>query len=278
MSEPPASIGIVGLGLMGGSLALALRRTWPGTTLLGTDHDPLTVRRAMDRGVVDVAGPDLDAVRPASLIVLALPVLAIRQAIRGLAAAGALLTDLASTKVEVMRWAGEVGADLVGGHPMCGRERSGLEAADPDLYQDATWMLTRADPRVEALVRAAGARPLVMEAERHDRLVAGVSHAAFVVSAAYMLGVAASPDWEAAAPLAASGFRDMTRLAAGDPEMEAGIAQTNTANLAAALDAFEASLRRFRRHLEHDDPRLAELFEEARRARERWEQERAGAS
>lgn len=268
-------MGIVGLGFMGGSLALALRRAWPETALLGCDRDPETVRRAIERGVVEVAGPDLDAVRPAGLIVLALPVLAEREALRALAGASALLTDLASTKAEVMRWAEAAGADLVGGHPMCGRERSGLEAADPDIYRDATWVLTRAEPRIEAMVRAVGARPVVIDAERHDRLVAGVSHAAFVVSSAYLLGVAGSPDWPEAAGLAASGFRDLTRLAAGDPEMEAGIVSTNRAHLAAALDAFEGALHRLRRHMDNDDPRLAELFEEARRTRERWEQGRA---
>lgn len=261
---------------MGGSLALALRRAWPETALLGCDRDPLTLRRALEQGVVDVAGPDLDAVRPAGLIVVAVPVLAEREVLRGLAGVPALLTDVASTKADVMRWAAEASVDLVGGHPMCGRERSGLEVADPGLYQGATWVLTRPEPRLEALVTAVGAHPVVIEAESHDRLVAGVSHAAFVVSTAYMLGLAGSAEWPAAAALAASGFRDMTRLAGGDPEMEAGIARTNAANLAAALDAFEAALHRIRRHLDHDDPRLAELFEEARRARQRWEQDHAG--
>ena len=274
------SVGIVGLGLMGGSLALALRRAWPETALLACDRDPTTVRRALERGVVDVAGTDLDAVRLAHVIVLAVPVTAMRDALRGLAGGPALLTDVASTKAEVMQWAEEVGADLVGGHPMCGREQSGLEAADPGLYEGATWVLTRAEPRVEALVRAVGARPVVVDPERHDRLVASVSHAAFVLSAAYLLSVAASPDWPEAGRLAATGFRDMTRLAGGDPEMEAGIARTNRANLAAALDAFEAALQRVRRHIDQDDPRLAELFEEARRTRERWrerqEHDRAG--
>ena len=269
------SVGIVGLGLMGASLALALRRAWPETALLGCDRDPLTVRRALERNVVDVAGPDLDAVGAADLVVLAVPVLAMRDLLPRFSGSRALLTDLSSTKAEVMRWAAAAGVRLVGGHPMCGRERSGIEAADADLYRDATWVLTRDEPRVEALARAAGAHPVVIDAERHDELVAGVSHAAFVVSAAYMLSVAGSPAWPDAARLAASGFRDMTRLAAGDAEMEAGIARTNAQHLAAALDAFEAALARIRRHLDRDDARLGELFEEARAARLRWEERHA---
>ena len=269
------SVGIVGLGLMGSSLALALRRAWPETALLGCDRDPLTVRRAIDRGVVDVAGPDLDAVAPAGLLVLAVPVPTMRDLLPRLAGGPALVTDLGSTKAELMAWAAAAGLDLVGGHPMCGRERSGIEAADADLYRGATWVLTRAEPRVQALVEAVGARPVVLDADRHDELVAGVSHAAFVLSAAYMLSVAGSPGWSDAAGLAASGFRDMTRLAAGDPEMEAGIARTNARHLGAALDAFEAALARIRRHLDRDDARLAELFEEARAARLRWEERHA---
>lgn len=264
------SVGVVGLGLMGASLALALRRAWPEAALLGCDTDPLTVRRALERGIVDVAGPDLDAVRPAALIVIAVPVPATRGVLGGLRGSSALVTDVGSTKVEVGTWAAEAGVDFVGGHPMCGRERSGVDAADPDLYAGATWVLTRREPRLQALVEAVGARPLVLDPDRHDRLVAGVSHAAFVLSAAYMLSVAGSPEWPEAAQLAASGFRDMTRLAAGDPAMETGIVQTNRENLDRALDAFEAALARLRRHVERGDPRLAELFEEARAARERW--------
>jgi len=126
--------------------------------------------------------------------------------------------------------------------------------------------------RDHATSRVQFERPIAsFQALRHrlaDSLVAGVSHSAFVVSAAYLLSVVGSPDWPAAGPLAASGFRDMTRLAAGDPEMYAGIARTNRAHLAEALDRFEAALARLRRHLDHDDPRLAELFEEARAVRE----------
>lgn len=264
------SVGIVGLGLMGASLALALRRAWPETAILGCDRDPLTVRRAIDRGIVDVGGPDLDAVRPAALVVIAVPVLASREILLGLRGARALITDMGSTKADVAAWAEAAGVDFVGGHPMCGRESSGIEAADAGLFQGATWVLTRAEPRLESMVRAAGGRPVLMDAARHDELVAPVSHAAFVLSAAYMLSAAASRDWPEASRLAASGFRDMTRLAGGDPQMEVSIVRTNRANLERALDGFEAALARLRRHIEHDDPRLAELLEEARSARERW--------
>lgn len=270
-------MGIVGLGLMGGSLALALREARPDLTLLGCDRDPRVCRLAMDRGLVALAGPDLDAVRAADLVVLAVPATAIRGLLSGLAAVP-LVTDVASTKADVVRWAEEAGLEFVGGHPMCGVESSGLEAAQAGLFRGAPWVLSRPHPLLEELVRAVGAVPVVIEPARHDRLVAGVSHAAFMVSIGYVLALAEDPEWPEMSALAAGGFRDLSRLAAGDPEMYAAIAHTNRENILAALAAVEAALARLRRHLEHDDPRLVELFEEARSARRRWEAEHAAPS
>jgi prephenate dehydrogenase len=109
-----------------------------------------------------------------------------------------------------------------------------------------------------------------MDAETHDRLVAGVSHAAFLLSVGYVLSLSARSDWPEAQKLAASGFRDMSRLAAGDPSLYVGISRTNRVQLLEQLDAISATLGRLRRHLDADDPRLVELFEEARSVRERW--------
>jgi prephenate dehydrogenase len=104
----------------------------------------------------------------------------------------------------------------------------------------------------------------------HDRLVAGVSHAAFMLSVGYVLALSRRGDWRGASDVAGSGFRDMSRLAGGDPELYAGVARTNRENMVQMLDAVIAELSRLRRHLEADDPRLVELFEEARNVRERW--------
>src|SRR5205807_1461078 len=257
---------------MGGSLGLALRRTgWPVT---GLDSDPAVSARALELGAIGEVERDVTS---AEVVVLAVPLMAMPAALREIARqapAGVVVTDLCSTKATVMRWAEEAGVDLIGGHPLCGSARSGIEAARDDLYEGAPWALTRPDPLVEELVVAAGAHPLVVDASEHDRLVAGSSHLAFVLSAAYMLAEAGSPDWPAMAALTGSGFRDLTRLAGGDPEMYAGIGRTNRENILQRLADFEASLERFRRNLEADDPRLAELFEEARAARQRWEASR----
>jgi prephenate dehydrogenase len=112
-----------------------------------------------------------------------------------------------------------------------------------------------------------------MDAVTHDRLVAGVSHAAFMLSVGYVLALSRNRDWPEASRLAAGGFRDMSRLAAGDPDLYAGVVRTNRENLLEVLDAVSKELTRLHRHLEADDPRLVELFEEAKAVRERWTRE-----
>ena len=258
-------VGILGLGLMGSSLALALRRARPDLSLVGSDADVVTMRRALALGLVEEGDP-----RTADVVVLAVPIAAMPEALAGLSGRGGIVTDLASTKAHVMRWAAAAGVDLVGGHPMCGREQAGIDAADPDIFRGAPWVLTRDEPAVTGLVRAVGSSPVFMDAERHDRLVAGVSHAAFVLSAAYVLALSGDADWEAMQRVAGSGFRDMSRLAAGDPGLYAAIVSTNREHIADALRAVEAAVARARRHLEAGDGRLVELLEEARRTRERW--------
>jgi prephenate dehydrogenase len=260
---------------MGSSLALALKEARPDLVVVGSDRDPITVRKAVDRGIVETASADLAVVEIADIVVVAVPILALRQVfsnLRGLVP-GKVVTDVASTKVSVMEWAAASGIDLVGGHPMCGKEMAGVDAADAAIFKGAPWVLTRLDPTVVQLVESVGAHPLVMDAEAHDRLVAGVSHAAFLLSVGYVLSLSGRPDWPEASKLAASGFRDMSRLAAGDPSLYAGIARTNRVHLMEQLDAISATLARIRRHLDADDPRLVELFEEARSMRERWKKE-----
>ena len=266
------AVAIVGLGLMGSSLALALKEARPELVIVGSDRDPMTLRKAVDRGIVESASGDMAVVEMADIVVLAVPILALQQVFGSLSGvvAGKVVTDMASTKAGVMKWASASGIDLVGGHPMCGKEKAGIDAADASIFKDAPWVLTSADPAVTGLVEAVGAYPLVMDPETHDRLVAGVSHAAFLLSVGYVLSLSGRSDWAQASKLAASGFRDMSRLAAGDPTLYAGIARTNRENLIEQLDGISAALGRLRRHLEDDDPRLVELFEEARAVRERW--------
>jgi prephenate dehydrogenase len=266
------TVAVVGLGLMGSSFALALKEARPEIVVVGSDTDSMTLRKALDRGIVASASADTSVVDMAEVIVIGAPIRAMRGVFAQLAGRtqGRVVTDMASTKADVMEWAAASGIDLVGGHPMAGKETSGIDAADVSVFRGAPWVLTRSDPVLAGLVEAVGAHPIVMDAETHDRLVAGVSHAAFLLSVGYVLALSRRPDWPEASKLAAGGFRDMSRLAAGDPELYAGVARTNRAHLVEQLDAISAELVRLRRHLEADDPRLVELFEEARAVRERW--------
>ncbi|HYM66373.1 MAG TPA: prephenate dehydrogenase/arogenate dehydrogenase family protein, partial [Patescibacteria group bacterium] len=216
-----ATVAVVGLGLMGSSFAMALKAALPEIAVAGSDPDGAVLRKALDRGVVDTASADLAVVDLADVVVVGAPIRALRTLFPMLAgrAAGKVVTDMASTKSTVMGWASAAGVDLVGGHPMCGKEASGIDAADPNIFKDAPWVVTRPESRVTELIEAVGAHPVVLDAQTHDRLVAGVSHAAFLLSVGYVLALSHRADWPEASRLAASGFRDMSRLAAGDPEL-----------------------------------------------------------
>jgi prephenate dehydrogenase len=257
---------------MGSSFALALKDARPDVVVVGSDTDPRTLRKALDRGIVASASADTSVADIADVVVIGAPIKAMREVFAQLSGrmGGKVATDMASTKASVMEWAAAAGIDLVGGHPMCGKEKAGIDAADASVFKGAAWVLTREEPVLFDLIQAVGAHPIVLDAETHDRLVAGVSHAAFLLSVGYVLALSRRADWPEASRLAAGGFRDMSRLAAGDPTLYAGVAKTNRAHLIEQLDAVSAELARLRRHLEADDPRLVELFEEAQAVRERW--------
>ena len=257
---------------MGSSFALALKGARPDVVLVGSDPNPVVVRKALERDVVSTANTDLSPVEMADVVVVAAPINSLREVFAQLAARapGRPVTDMASTKAAVVEWAAAEGIDLVGGHPMCGKETSGIDAADPAMFEGAPWVLTRDEPDVTSLVTAVGAHPVFLDPVEHDRLVAGVSHAAFLLSVGYVLALSRRKDWPEASKLAAGGFRDMSRLAAGDPDLYAGVARTNREAILELLDGVIKELGRLYRHIETDDPRLVELFEEARAVRERW--------
>ena len=248
------TIAIVGLGLMGGSLALALKGAGAVEKIIGIDRNHATLDAALARGAVDVAGDGLEIAREANVVVLATPVRTILRQLPRLgeiAADGTLILDLGSTKRQIVNAMDQLPARLfaVGGHPMCGKETSGFEAAEASLYHDKLFVLTPTARSSEAslatateLAQAAGARVTVMEAARHDRIVAAMSHLPFVVAFNLMGTV---DEWAKGEDevwnLAASGFRDTTRLAASDAEMMLDILLTNSENVADLM-------RRFSRH------------------------------
>jgi prephenate dehydrogenase len=286
------NVGFLGFGLIGGSVARAVRldATGSGWRLVAWSPSGEGPRRAVDDGVLDgAARQPSDAVDGADVIVLAGPATACLALLGDLAgplapalSAGAVITDLASTKGALVRRADAAGLRYVGGHPMAGREATGYGASVPDLFRDRPWVLVPgsvAEPgdveRVASLARACGARVVTMDPDVHDAAVAGISHLPLVVAAALVeavagTGAAARVDWPGARELAATGWRDMTRLARGDSAMGAAIAATNAPALAGRLRDLRAALDGWLAELERPGgPDEAALEARLRAARDR---------
>jgi prephenate dehydrogenase len=256
---PFRRVAIVGAGLIGGSIGLALRRRAPRVRVVAVDR-PAALRRALRRGAAHEGAPSLArGLRGADLIVLAAPVDAILDLLPRLprlADPGAAITDVAGTKEAVLRAARRAGLArrFVGGHPMAGSERSGVAHADPGLFRGATWIVCAAGAdrsaihRVRALARLLGARPVVMDARRHDRLAARLSHLPQLASVA-LVNAAARGAGRGAAGLAGPAFRQMSRVAASDPGLWRGILATNRRAAAAALADLARETARLRRAL-----------------------------
>jgi prephenate dehydrogenase len=224
--------------------------------IVGIDR-PAALRRARARGAVHEGTPSLArGLREADLVVLALPVdgiIAALPRVARLAPARAIVTDVGSTKEAILRAAraAGLGARFVGGHPMAGSERSGVDHADVTLFRGAPWILcpAAAAGRVASFVRRLGARPVLLDARRHDRVVARLSHLPQLLSVAL---VNAGSRGQAARflPLAGPAFRQFSRLAGSSPRLWAGILSTNRRAVAGALDDFSRELSRLRRALD----------------------------
>lgn len=263
-------IAIFGLGLMGGSLALALQGKC--AALFGVDPDTAAIALAKETGIVSHASSDPAAILPQTeLIILAAPVRAIISLIHELPtlhSGEAIVLDLGSTKAQIVAAMSHLPTrfDPIGGHPMCGKEKSSLANADARLFEAAPFALTplprttaQACNLAEELVCTIGARPLWLEAETHDRWVAATSHLPHLLSVALTL---ATP--EQAAPLIGSGFRSMARLALSPPTMRLDILTTNRTNILQALEAFRTQLDDLENLLKQgDDLALGELLAQA---------------
>jgi prephenate dehydrogenase len=248
-APPFQRIGVVGLGLIGGSIALAARAAWPQIHLVGLDQGALAAAAAR-RGVVHDAAQDLRDLTSCDLIVLAAPLAAGLEIMPALAALGsdAVVTDVASTKRQVMAAAAAVKLPrFVGGHPMAGSERAGLEHARAELFARRPWLLVDSGSdasvcaRVEQFVRGLGAVPLRTNAEKHDSTRAYVSHLPQLVAVALM-NAAADAVGEDGILAAGPAFADMTRLASSAPDLWQGILAPNADFIADALARFVASL------------------------------------
>ena len=260
MPEPAfitaARVAVIGLGLMGGSLAMALHGKC--AALWGIDSDEGALALALSRGTIDKASTNPAELLPeADIVILAVPIntiLAALQALPGWHPGEALVLDLGSTKNDIMLAMANLPRrfEAIGGHPICGKEKSGFKNADPSLYQGTPFVLTplpTTTPAAKAtaveMVQAVGGQPLWLDAETHDRWIAYTSHLPYLLA----LALAASTPLEAA-PLVGPGFRSTSRVAATPASTMLDILATNRANILGSvsllreqLDILEACLR-----------------------------------
>jgi len=258
---------VIGLGLIGGSIALALREA--GWRVSGDDVDPSRIEEAQHRGCVDRSGVDPEA----AITFVAVPVLAVTDQVkRALAETSGVVTDVGGVKGAIT--AAVTDQRFVGGHPMAGSELDGLDGADGAMFSGAVWVLTptsaTADSTfsaVAAVVVELGAEVVAMSPDRHDEMVAVVSHVPHL-TAASLMGVAAERAEEHAAllRLAAGGFRDMTRVASGQPDIWLDICSENRPAIVSALDALIGRLGELREIVSTDA--RADLHDRLQRARE----------
>ncbi len=281
---------IVGVGLIGGSFALALKAAGAVGRVLGVGRSEANLRRALDLQIIDAGGAlDAATLGDADLVLLAVPVgqmQAVMRAVAPLLGAKTVVTDAGSTKQDVVALARrELKGALsrfVPGHPIAGTEKSGAEAAFAALYRGRRVVLTPlkgSGPGAVALVRSAweacGASVFELEPREHDAVLAGVSHLPHVLAYALVDQVARHKDAKRLFSYAAGGFRDFTRIASSHPEMWRDICLANRKALLAELARYGGELERVRRMLERGDGRALEaLFAGARDARDRWLKDR----
>lgn len=277
-------VAILGLGLMGGSLGLAIKARGLPWQVAGFTRTPARGRKALKRGAVDFLYDEpVEAVRGADLVVLCGPVLALADQARACRAGlktGAVVTDVGSTKTFVAKDVSVAlrgsGASFVGSHPLCGSEQQGIESAHADLYDGALVMVTpagsaseRAAKRVGHFWKKVGARVLELGAREHDRILARTSHLPHVVASLLAVTVGRNGDGEALAGFCGSGFADTSRVAEGSPTVWHDILRTNQAYLAGELRAYKKHTERLIKMLDDGDFRGVQRFLEQGQAARR---------
>jgi prephenate dehydrogenase len=279
-------LGLIGCGLMGGSFALALKRAGLVKRVVGYSKSPSTTERARQMGVIDVEAPSaLLAVSGADIVLLAVPVSATEatfKAIRHLLTGNTLVMDVGSTKRDVVDSARRVLRDHVGSfvpcHPIAGKEVSGVEHADPDLYAGRQVIITPIERtqvghlnRAVAVWEAIGAKVQQMSPEAHDAAFAAVSHLPHLIAFALMNAIADQPKGREFLSLAGPGFRDFTRIAASDPKMWRDILLANRQELLAQSQLFRETLVAMEKAMEDgSSDQLETLIDQASQLRANW--------
>jgi prephenate dehydrogenase len=277
---------LVGVGLLGGSLGLALRGRRLADSVTGFVRRAAAARECEKVGAVDVATRDLEqAVTGADLVVLCTPIAQMPQLVKEFCPfllRGAIVTDVGSVKSSVVDslspLVSKAGGHFVGSHPMAGSEKTGVGAARADIFAGAVCVVTpnaqskrSAVREVTELWKSVGSRVLRLTPAEHDAIVSRSSHLPHVVAAQLANLVLGPQNPKQQALLCANGFRDTTRIASGSPEMWRDIALANRKNLLAAIDSFVDGLKAFKQALKNSDPEAVSLFfEQAKSQRDRW--------
>ncbi|MDD2899670.1 MAG: prephenate dehydrogenase/arogenate dehydrogenase family protein [Desulfuromonadaceae bacterium] len=277
-------LAIIGVGLIGGSFARALREAGVVRTIIGIDNDRSNLEQALSLGVVDeIADTAVEGVRNAQVVFISIPSCAIPAALQEIAAVlppGCIVTDAGSVKATIVRTCDELAPSdifFVGGHPIAGTEHSGAAASFATLFKGKRCILTptaatnsTAQSTISQLWRAAGAEVCVMEPGHHDRIFAEISHLPHVVAYALVHAVGtADVEGENVLSYTAGGFRDFTRIASSDPVMWRDISLMNREALLASIDGFSASLAELRtRIVNNDKTGLTDFFTTAKKFRD----------
>ena len=279
-------LGLIGCGLMGGSFALALKKAGLVKRVVGYSKSPSTTDRARQLGVIDIEAPSaLLAAAGADIVLLAVPVAATEstlKAIKHLVTPQMLLMDVGSTKADVVQAAQRALRDQFGSfvpaHPITGREVSGVEHADVDLYTGRQVILTPTERtltaqlhRAEEVWRALGCHVSSMSPEAHDASFAAVSHLPHMLAFAMISGITAQPNADELLALAGPGFRDFTRIAASDPKMWRDILRANRDEVLAQSRVFKQALQTLEEAMQADnDQALEDLITLASHTRAHW--------
>jgi prephenate dehydrogenase len=276
---------IIGLGLIGGSIGLALKKkNWQQATIVGYVRKSEVGKLAIEMGAVDQFELNMiKAIRGSDMIIIATPVLTIKDILAEIAPhlrSDCIVTDTASTKSLVMNWAEKLlpsSVNFVGGHPMAGKEIFGIKAADADLFMNRVYCIMQsphnnpvAVQTVTDMIKNLGAVPQYLNANEHDKLVAGISHLPFLLSAALTLVTTKNDSWPKMSQLASSGYRDLTRLASGNPEINASICSTNQSAIIYWIDEFIKELQKLRSSVKKDDQEIRTALTMAHEARRKW--------
>lgn len=279
-------ITIIGVGLLGGSIGLAVKRRKLAGEVAGFVRRAASLKDCEKAGALDYATTDLlAAVSNADLVILCTPLAQMRSLTQQFLPAlkhGAIITDVGSVKADVVREAGtllkKAGAHFVGSHPMAGGEKMGVLASRADLYHNAVCVVTPvknsnagAVRKVEKFWQSLGARILRLGPAEHDAIVSRTSHLPHVAAAALVNQVLHPRSSKTQVGLCATGFRDTTRIASGSPEMWRDISLANRKNLARSLDVFMAELKKFQTALKRSDVKSVEnFFATAKQYRDNW--------